>query len=212
VLSPVKIPDSTPIIKFMKRLIEVITENRFRMRKRTVAISAFLVASAVLAGFCPYRVGIVCGESMTPTMQSHQPFVIDRSYYAAHVPERGEVAVFHHGGITLIKRVVGVPGDRIWMLKYAGTPSYKQILAPNELAPRMKALAARPYLGKILQVRVPAGCYYMVGDGGPKSVDSRDFGPIPMQQFVGRVISEPCSTPVNVCRVPTLSHSLVAHR
>lgn len=186
------------------------TENRFVLRTQKIAVATALVASAIVAGFFPYKIGIVVGESMTPTMKPHQPFVIDRSYYAAHVPERGEVAIFRHGGRVLIKRVAGMPGDTICMLQYAGTPTYRQILSPDEVAPRARALAARPYLGKLVQVRVPAGAYFMVGDGGPKSVDSRDFGPVPAHQLLGKVVSEPCRTPINICQA-SRTH-LIAHR
>ena len=59
---------------------------------------------------------MVDGTSMLPGLQNNQYVLVNKLAYLFHVPERGDVIVFHWPVDTnkdLIKRVIGVPGDVI---------------------------------------------------------------------------------------------------
>ncbi|HUL54491.1 MAG TPA: signal peptidase I [Opitutaceae bacterium] len=123
-------------------------------------------------------------------------------------PQRGEVAVFYSpaDGTRLVKRVIGLPGDVIESrqdhLYVNGAPvAYTASSAGREIAgagvivaeedlpgrkhPVMIQLQ-RPALRTFGPVRVPPGCYFMMGDNRDDSHDSRYFGCVPRQRIIGR--------------------------
>ncbi len=123
-------------------------------------------------------------------------------------PQRGDVAVFYSpaDGTRLVKRVIGLPGDlieargdRLWIndapVDYAMLPAGAAVDRSNTLLVE-EALAGRPHPVQVLPgrralrtfgpVRVPAGCYFMMGDNRDDSHDSRFFGSVPRASIIGR--------------------------
>lgn len=152
--------------------------------KRAAAYGAVLVTGLVL----PFRVGVVRGESMSPSLANGQVYLLDRSSRAFH---RGDVVVFHHAGGTYVKRVLGGPGDTIQLLDFNGEPDevardwQMRVLTQSGFQKRTRtSMRLRPY-------RVPDGALYLVGDNLFDSVDSRDFGSVPVRQVEGKVLFAP---------------------
>jgi signal peptidase I len=82
---------------------------------------------------------------------------------------------------TFIKRVVGLPGDRLSI-------SHGHVVRNGKREP--DAYAA-PCLGAgecnfPATIRVPRGDYYMMGDNRPDSLDSRFWGPVPRSWIIGK--------------------------
>jgi signal peptidase I len=131
-------------------------------------------------------------------------------------PARGDVVVFRHpaGDADIIKRVVGLPGDRIQMiggvLHLNGQAVQREPLGQVETLEddrRTMVLAeafretlpggasyvtldlGRSPLDDTRQFLVPAGNYFMMGDNRDRSGDSRvmsDIGFVPAENIVGR--------------------------
>ncbi len=124
-------------------------------------------------------------------------------------PRRGDVAVFYSpaDGIRLVKRVVGLPGDviesrqdRLWVngrpVAYVPAPAALARTAPRgaffaeeQLTDRGHPVTVqprRPARRTFGPVRVPAACYFMMGDNRDDSFDSRYFGCVPRRNIVGR--------------------------
>ncbi len=133
-------------------------------------------------------------------------------------PKRGDIAVFHNdrdSGLDYIKRVIGLPGDRIQMvddvLHINGQPVKKERLEdfetdkPNRIlrkVPRYRETlpngvsyttievdSGRGYLSHTGIFDVPAGHYFMMGDNREDSQDSRvpsRVGFVPVENFIGR--------------------------
>jgi len=116
---------------------------------------------------------------------------------------RGELLLFrltNDSDTVYIKRVIGLPGDRIRCSKEQivinGTP-----VSATPLEARGRYRLARETFDGVsftvahLDVRpaqscdltVPEGHYYMLGDNRENSKDSRHFGPIPRSNLLGRV-------------------------
>lgn len=148
----------------------------------------------------PFRIP---SASMAPTLWPGDLVFADKRYahrfFGAPV-QRGDVAVFAYPNdrtLLYVKRVVALPGDRVQM---RGTEVLVNgVASPVPQAPQPPeaeiAAAVRPPVGQgAAQVRdaaldlvVPAGHVFVLGDRRSASVDSRDFGPVPMQDVVGRV-------------------------
>lgn len=104
----------------------------------------------------------VAGESMAPTYRSSD-LLITRPVERGWAPVlRGDVAVFHHDGLRMIKRVVGLPGDLVE-------------LEAGRLIVNGRSVDGRPRVrGAYTQIwRVPGAGYFMAGDNFAVSDDSR---------------------------------------
>ena len=93
----------------------------------------------------------VAGESMAPTYRSSD-LLLTRPVGRVGV-RRGGVVVFGHGGLRMIKRVVGLPGDVVE-------------LEAGRLFVNGEPVDGRPRVpGAFAQIwRVPAASYFMGGD------------------------------------------------
>jgi signal peptidase I len=128
-------------------------------------------------------------------------------------PLRGDVVVFYSpiDRTRLVKRVIGLPGDRVEMRGHVlYLNGVRQQYSPTDSAPFLRdvfedanpvvaiehleacdhyvmALPGRRALRSFGPVLVPPDHYFMMGDSRDNSADSRFIGPIPRQEIVGRV-------------------------
>lgn len=136
-------------------------------------------------------------------------------------PQRGDVVVLYspHDGKRLIKRVVGVPGDRIEMKDHklivnGVTASYEPLdssmfvgvepenSAFEELAPHARphpilTTPSRPSMPAFDPVTLPAGRYWVMGDNRDNSFDSRWFGFVDRARILGRATAVALSFDIN---------------
>ena len=150
-------------------------------------ILLLLFASAVY--FQPYRFGIVTGESMNPTLQSGQLLLIDRNYYKNHPVQHGDVVSCRVNGKTLVKRVYALPGEQVIQLHCDTDRAGDMIIRPHMIEKAIRSFIEKPSALRIIRIEVEPGFVYLLGDGGLVSVDSRDFGPVPQTQIIGKVIN-----------------------
>jgi signal peptidase I len=119
---------------------------------------------------------------MEPNLRSNERLVVEKLSYRFHGPRRGDIVVLHDptgGTELLIKRVVGLPGERVTM---SDGRVYIDGVALTE-----------PYLsqstfGNGRTWLVPPLTVFVMGDNRGASRDSRVFGPISLDQIVGRAI------------------------
>ncbi len=81
---------------------------------------------------------------------------------------------------VFIKRVVGLPGDRIAIV---GGHVIRN--GTRESDPYITPCGSAPDCSFPQPVTIPAGEYYVVGDNRGESADSREWGPIPRAWIVG---------------------------
>ena len=133
----------------------------------------------------------------------------------AAMPARGDVVVFRHprSGEDMIKRVIGLPGDRValrrgrlWLngvevpLAEAGRWSYRsgegEVVAVHAFRETLPGVAAHTILirdrrsatGDLAEQVVPDGRLFMLGDNRDNSLDSRfaAMGFVPLENLIGR--------------------------
>jgi signal peptidase I len=121
----------------------------------------------------------------------------NRFIYHFRSPHRGEIVVFKvpqavrnsgcgRGGQTFVKRLIGLPGDRvledetgfIWI---NGRKLREPYIKPGRRA-EDRSNRNRTWL-------VPPHDYFMIGDNRGHSCDSRNWGPVPRRTLIGNVFA-----------------------
>jgi signal peptidase I len=125
---------------------------------------------------------------MEPTLHAGELYVLDRGYYRSHSLTRGDVVVLRHHGETIIKRVCGLPGDRLRLVRYMDGSGCDLLSNTVEDQLRRSQAVGRMIDAKMFWVTVPPGCCFVVGDNAQVSYDSREFGPVPISDIIGRAI------------------------
>ena len=124
--------------------------------------------------------------SMESTLEPGQEVIVDRLTPAFSPYKRGDIVVFAAPEQTgrqepLIKRVIGIGGDGVELRKGTVYVNGRSIDEPY-------AFGGEPTLpvGSATNWIVPQGWLFVMGDHRAVSVDSRQFGPIPISSVVGR--------------------------
>lgn len=121
----------------------------------------------------------VYGQSMEPNLHTDMRLVVEKVSYRLHPPQRGDIVVLRlrPGEELLIKRVIGLPGEEVSVhdgkVYINGTPLDEPYLdqeTRGNLAPRV----------------VPPLHAFVMGDNRRASNDSRSFGPVHLDNIVGR--------------------------
>ena len=179
---------STPTPKVVNPYIETL---------KTLGLSAmfaFGIRAAVVQAF------YIPSESMLPTLHVNDKLMVDKISYRFSNPVRGDIVVFnptaqlekelgadgkpkYHD--SFVKRVIGVPGDRIEVnngkVYINGTAIAENYLneAPNY---NWSSTALTP------DGVVPQGQYLVLGDNRNNSYDSHYWGFVPKDKIVGKAI------------------------
>jgi signal peptidase I len=143
----------------------------------SITISLFII----LFVYQPVKVE---GGSMEPGLQDQERIFINKLAYRLENIQRGDIIVFRYPRDprkSFIKRVVGLPGDRVRV--FDGRVYLNGSLTPEPYVPE-EYLDSRSYP----EVKVPAGSYFVLGDHRSMSNDSRDFGPVPRSYIYGKAV------------------------
>lgn len=192
-------------------------------------IAIFLGARVALA-----EAYVITSGSMEPTLQVGDRLFVNKLRLGPHIPftaislpgyahpKRKDIVVFvsppQDPAIritpaqvtpTLVKRIVGLPGDTLMMrdgqLLVNGTPAPARstdYVLPDAVADQPQPLfswqrrlevrgsrfgppPASPSLHDWGPLAVPAGMFFMLGDNRDNSVDSRHYGPVPRANLRG---------------------------
>lgn len=114
------------------------------------------------------------------------------------LPDRGEIIVFAKRGTfdpaargerQLIKRVVGLPGERITIEN--GAVTIFNAANPNGFDPDTKTgyddLISSRGGATDIDITIPEGSVFVMGDNRSNSQDSRSFGVIDSDEIIGRL-------------------------
>lgn len=144
----------------------------------------------------------VDGPSMEPSLQTHNRLIIwkagrtwARITKSDFIPERGEIIVFVKRGMydfntdkekQLIKRVIGLPGERV--VVHDGVMTVYNDEHPEGFVPD-KIMDYGQHITEItpgeVDITVGPGEVFVSGDNRDNSLDSRSFGAIPAKDIVG---------------------------
>lgn len=146
------------------------------LSKGALALFGVLAATFFLQ---PYRPVIVRGESMLPTFNDGQ---LVFSTPLKRAPQQGDIVILEHNGATLVKRVTKVPGDTFLEVRSVHSPFW--FTAETRATMRLAKMGKVP--SRI--ATVPSGMVFVTGDNPDHSLDSRQFGYVPITAIRGLVV------------------------
>lgn len=131
----------------------------------------------------------VVGTSMVNNLQNGQYLIIDKVSYNPILmkylniggPQRGDVIVFkppRYPGEDYVKRIIGLPGEKVQVIKgqvYINDKLLDEPFKPIQGSYTMPA-----------PVIVPENQVFVLGDNRNNSNDSHNWGPLPIENIVGR--------------------------
>lgn len=151
-----------------------------RPARTAVRLAVLVAGSALVFGvwLLPVR---TLGVSMAPTYAPDVLKFVNAFAYAWRQPVRGDVVAIRLAGrrVLYLKRVVGLPGERIEMA------DGKMLIDGTELD--------EPYVAQRLPWTVPAVMlaadeYYVIGDNRGMPADQHLFGLVARDRIVGKVL------------------------
>jgi signal peptidase I len=160
-------------------------------------------------------------KSMVPTLKVGDFIVVNKWTYGLRLPvlrnkffdvgspQRGDVVVFFppHESRYFIKRLVGLPGDKISIINgtlFVNNEMIKQtksdiesgnarsVVMSEKLGIKQFAIQKnlRPSrLSQNFSATVPKDHFFMIGDNRDNSSDSRIWGPVPKDRIVGKAVA-----------------------
>lgn len=195
-------------------------ERRSSVAEWAVTILLLLFGTTTLAQAFVIPTGsmqdtLLIGDHLLVDKLAYSPAgSITRHFLPYQEPKHGDIVIFRYPpdiNLSLVKRVIGVPGDRLKIVngvvyrngvrlnepyvyhKYAYDPALDNFPNPccrpvkEELAQRAQEemLAHHVVAGELV---IPAGAYFGMGDDRDNSSDSRFWGFIPRDNIVAKPV------------------------
>jgi len=124
------------------------------------------------------------GTSMMPGLADQERIFINKFVYRFEAIECGDMVVFRYPvdpSKNYIKRIVGVPGDRVEIFRGAVFVNGERLHEPYvpEQFRDERSMS---------EIMVPEGTYFVLGDHRNLSSDSRDFGVVERKAIFGKAV------------------------
>jgi signal peptidase I len=143
----------------------------------SLAVSAFIIIFV-------YQPVKVEGTSMMPGLSDQERIFINKFVYRYESIDHGDVIVFRYPNDpskSYIKRVIGVPGDRVQISfgrVYVNGHRLMEPYVPDQYSDERS----------MAEIIVPADSFFVLGDHRNMSSDSREFGTIGRDFIYGKAV------------------------
>lgn len=157
-------------------------QRRFKRLLRSTT-SALIVVAAIAALIATLLLPVlqIAGTSMEPSLNDGDIVLLMKTDNL----ETGDLCAFYYSNKILIKRIIGIPGDYLW-IESDGT-----VFLNGEELP--EPYVSEKSLGECdvtFPYQVPENAYFMMGDHRETSIDSRSsvIGCIAEDQIIGKIL------------------------
>ncbi len=126
----------------------------------------------------PIRVN---GSSMYPTLKDGDIMILNKIHYHLNDIQRFDIVVIKTENSPIIKRIIGLPGDRI---EYKNNKLY---VNNKKIEEEFQHAEIEDYnIEQLGKITVPKNKYFVLGDNRKNSMDSRFYGFIDKKNIEGR--------------------------
>lgn len=167
-------------MKFLRKVYAFLLDT---VQTLLLLFAVFLVIYVFL--FRPFRVS---GNSMYPTFFDKQYILTNIITLKFGKPQKGDVVVFKSPPDPekdYIKRVIGVPGDTVF-IKDGNVYVNGKILDQSKYLKSSVKTYGGSFLHENESVTVPSDLYLVMGDNRSGSSDSREWGFVPFKSVIGK--------------------------
>ena len=169
------------MVYIMKNEDKVTKNNVIKVIKEIMSYVLIIIIVLLIKKyiFTPIRVN---GESMYPTLKHNDIMILNEIGYYINGLERFDIVVVNTNGEKIIKRVIGLPGDRV---EYNNNKLYVNDEEIEEDFSHADTLdfSVNDDLGYDV---IPDDYYFVVGDNRINSIDSRIIGLVNKKQILGK--------------------------
>lgn len=154
----------------MKKLLELIKKE-----KKFITIVIIIIILKIFV----FNFILVKGDSMNPKYKNNDFMFLNKIIYSFKPIRRGEVIVLKYRNNDLIKRVIGLPNDKIKV------ENGKLYINNKEVKENYINSYTASY--DFDEITLKDNEYFVMGDNRYNSYDSRNFGTIMKNDIIGRV-------------------------
>ena len=155
-------------------------ENKKQVIKELVPYIIILILVILIKQFIVTTV-MVQGTSMIPTLQDGDVMILNRLAYTKKEIKRFDIVVINDHDTNIIKRVIGLPGDKVEF------KDNKLYVNGKQIKEKFTHMDTEDFnIEKLGSTKVPKGKYFVVGDNRGNSLDSRAIGFIPKKEIKGK--------------------------
>ena len=148
---------------------------------KTILSYVLIIGIAILIKLYVFSPIKVNGTSMVPTLNDGDIMILNEIGYHLGGLERFDIVVVNHDGEKIIKRVIGLPGEKV---AYRNNKLY---INDKEVVENFKHQDTKDFELSNLNVEViPKNYYFVVGDNRGNSKDSRSIGLIHKNKIMGK--------------------------
>ena len=156
--------------------------RRFRHILRST-VNALIVVAAIAALIATLLLPVlqIAGTSMEPSLKDGDIVLLVKTDRL----KTGDLCAFYYSNKILIKRIIGTPGDYLWI-----NPDGTVYLNGTELPEPYLTEKALGECDVEFPYQVPENHYFMMGDHRETSIDSRSsvIGGIAEDQIIGKIL------------------------
>lgn len=151
------------------------------------ALAIFVIVYLFL--FQPHQVkGNSMATSIPLSFQNGEYLLTNKIVYRFNKPQRGDIVVFkapQNEDYDYIKRIIALPSERI-KIEAGKIFINDQVLDELSYLPADIYTQAGHFLKEGEEIVIPQEKYFVLGDNRPHSSDSREWGPVPVKNIVGK--------------------------
>ena len=154
----------------MEKLLELIKKE-----KKFITIVIIIIILKIFV----FNFILVKGDSMNPKYKNNDFMFLNKIIYSFKPIRRGEVIVLKYRNNDLIKRIIGLPNDKIKV------ENGKLYINNKEVKENYINSYTASY--DFDEITLKDNEYFVMGDNRYNSYDSRNFGTIMKNNIIGRV-------------------------
>jgi signal peptidase I len=169
-------------------------EDWLRFTAETIRTVLIVVGLAYVLRFFIFEPFVVEGASMAPKFATNDYLIVDKVGYRLGEVERGDIIVFKYPNdptTNYVKRVIGLPGETITVengkVRIATNEDTTGYILDESVYLNPDVTTTLPSISRT-SFTVTPGHFFVMGDNRPASSDSREWGLLPQENIIGRVV------------------------